>query len=474
MKAFPKFIIIVSIILFSGHFLYSHPALHSYQGTNIEGIWQGALKFNGNSLRIVFRISKNESGKLKAEMDSPDQGVKGIRVDTVIINGDSIKLELNIASAYYEGKYNSDSLSLEGNWHQSGLALPLVLKKVDKIDEVKRSQEPKPPFPYKSEDVVYENKAAGIKLGGTLTVPESGGPFAAVILITGSGQQNRDGELAGHKPFLVLADYLTRKGIAVLRVDDRGIGESTGDFAACTYMDFVSDVIASIKYLKGRKEIDKKRIGLIGHSEGGMIAPIVAAQTKDVAFIVLMAGPGIPCDQLLFLQSAAISKAAGFSEEKIKQSLDLNKRIYTVIKTGTDSLSIVKELRKIFDEIHAPGKSNPDAAFAKELKIVMTPWFRYFIGYDPAPALEKVKCPVLALNGSKDMQVLPDEDLAGIKKALDNGGNKNYEIKKLEGLNHLFQTAETGNPAEYMKIEETIAPAALQIIGDWILKVTKK
>lgn len=469
MKFCTKFGLIIFIFLLS-----VLPGL-SFAGTatDIKGIWQGALNINGSSLRIVFRIFSEDS-HLKAEMDSPDQGVKGIHVDSVIFNNDSLKIYVNFIQGYFEGKLFTDSNYFKGVWNQRGFSLPLNLKKTDKVAGYNRPQEPKPPFPYTSEDVIFDNKPAGIKLAGTLTMPKTGGLFAAVVLISGTGPQNRDEELYEHKPFLVLADYLTRKGIAVLRVDDRGTGKSTGNFSESNDKDFESDVIASIEYLKTREEIDKKKIGLIGHSEGGMIAPAVAVHTKDVAFIVLMAGPGIPCDSLLYLQSKALAKAAGYPEEQIKESLEINKKIYNAVKTGADSLSIVKELRKIFDESNRAAGANSGALFEKELKIVMSPWFRYFISYDPAPVLEKVKCPVLALNGSKDLQVPPDENLAGIKKALKKSENKNYEVKELNGLNHLFQTAGTGNMDEYIKIEETIAPSALEIISGWILKITKE
>ncbi|MGD1005659.1 MAG: alpha/beta hydrolase [Ignavibacteriaceae bacterium] len=482
MKSFYKLFFTSSIILVCGLISYSQPALGALiSNVEIKGIWQGTLKFNGGALRVVFRISVNENGYLKAEMDSPDQGVKGLHVDTVIFDGSNLKLEVNIISAYYEGKYNPDSISFDGNWHQSGLNVPLGIKKIDKVEEIKRPQEPKLPFPYKVEDIIYDNKTAGIKLGGILTMPESGGPFPAVILISGSGPNNRNEELSGHKPFLVLADYLTCRGIAVLRVDKRGIGESTGNFAASTTKDFSTDVLAGIEYLKNRKEINANNIGLIGHSEGGIIAPIVASETNEVAFIVLMAGPGLPGDELLCLQSEALAKAEGYPAERIKESTEINKKMYNAIKAGGDSVKIAEELKKIYydhynslDEKEKSEIRNPKAVFEGELKSIMSPWFRYFISYDPTPALEKVKCPVLALNGSKDLQVLPNENLTVIKKALEKGGNKNFEIKELPGLNHLFQTAETGSPAEYIKIEETISPTALQTISDWILKVTKK
>ena len=316
-------------------------------------------------------------------------------------------------------------------------------------------------------------------MAGTFTFPKEGGPFPAVLLITGSGPQNRNEELLGHKPFLVLSDYLTKQGIAVLRVDDRGVGKSTGDFKSATTADFVTDALAGVEFLKTRNEVNKKEIGLIGHSEGGMIAPMVAVESSDVAFIVLMAGPGLPGDSILLMQSSLISAAEGASPEDITKAEEVNRKIYQIIKTESDSVKAHNEITAIFEKYY---DSLPDSEKAKTgdkntalkmLSRVETPWFKYFIKYDPRPTLEKVKCPVLAIDGSKDLQVPPKEDLAAIKEALTKGGNKNFETIELKGLNHLFQTAKTGSPTEYNTIEETIAPIALKTIGDWILKITK-
>ncbi len=479
MKRF-LFVLILSFI-YSNSTLLAEIKIHSDSSSVIKGIWQGTLKVQGMELRLVFKINEEENGKFKATLDSPDQGAKDIPVDSVIYSDGILKLISNAIRGYFEGTYIADSIAFEGKWHQSGMSFALIIKKVDKIEEVKRPQEPKPPFPYRVEDVIYENRIAGIKLGGTLTLPESGVPFPAVLLITGSGAQNRDEELFGHKPFMVIADYLTRHGIAVLRVDDRGIGESTGNFSASTTKDFATDVLSGVEYLKSRKEINPKEIGLIGHSEGGIIAPMVATETNNVAFIVLMAGTGIPGDQVLLTQTEAIEKLNGASEEKIKEDLELNKKIYDVLKEDKDSSAIAHKLYKIYTDSYNKLSSDkkaeigdPKIAFERGIKTVMSPWFRYFVKYNPYPILEKVKCPVLALNGSKDVQVLPSINLPAIKNALEEGGNKNFEVKELPGLNHLFQTANTGAPSEYGKIEETISPIALQTIGNWILKIVKK
>ena len=449
------------------------------QNDDLTGIWQGALKVSGIQLRIVFNISRSEDGSYKATMDSPDQGAKDIPVEKVTLTENKLKIEMPALRGEYNGTVGIEGTRIEGTWTQSGQNFPLDLEKADKPIVINRPQEPIEPFPYNSEDVTYENKIAGNTLAGTFTFPKSGGPFPAVILITGSGPQNRNEELLGHKPFLVLSDYLTRQGIAVLRFDDRGIGKSTGDFKSATSKDFATDVLAGIEYLNTRKEVNKKEIGLIGHSEGGLIAPMVAVQSPEVAYIVLMAGPGLPGDQILLMQSALISKAGGESDADIEKSEKVNKKIYNILKTEPDSVKAHREITDIFKTYYNSlsekdkKKAGDENTALQMLNRVESPWFKLFLKYDPRPTLEKVTCPVLAINGEKDLQVPPKEDLSAIKEALTKGGNKNFRTVELKGLNHLFQTSKTGAPAEYSTIDETIAPLALKTMADWILKITK-
>lgn len=461
----------IIFLLFSGLCL---SPLSGNDRPNVTGIWQGTLKVSGTNLRIVFKISRDSLGTLTATMDSPDQGATNIPVSNVLLEGNKLKMEVKVVKGIFEGTIKPDFSTIEGEWKQSGLSLPLILKRVKETPKIIRPQEPKKPYPYIEEEVLYENKEAGIKLAGTFTRPKSGGSFLTVLLISGSGPQDRDETVFGHHPFLVLADYLTRRGIAVLRVDDRGVGKSTGSFEGATSEDFASDVLAGIKYLKSRKDVDNGKIGLIGHSEGGIIAPMVAARSPDVAFIVMIAGPGIPCDSLLLLQAAAIGRASGASEEEVKKNRALQVRIFNVVKNEKDKVIAEKKLKKIFEDAVAEMNEKGRASVSEEsinaqIKQVLSPWFRFFITYDPRPTLEKVKCPVLAINGEKDLQVPPRENLNAIEAALKAGGNRSYTIKELKGLNHLLQPAKTGSPAEYSKIEETISPAALKIIGDWIL-----
>jgi fermentation-respiration switch protein FrsA (DUF1100 family) len=433
--------------------------------SDIDGAWMGTLDTGAIKLRVVFHIVNTEDG-LSATMDSLDQGAMGIPTTSVTRGGSSLKIEVQKIGGVFEGKIAPDLSSIDGKWSQGGGTMPLVLKPAkDKAElELKRPQNPVKPYPYRDEDVTYDNKIQNVTLAATLTIPQGKGPFPAVVLITGSGAQDRDESLLGHKPFLVLSDYLTRHGIAVLRADDRGTAKSTGDFATATTADFATDAEAGIAYLKTRPEIDHNKIGLIGHSEGGAIAPMIAARNKDVAFIVMMAGTGVPGDQILVAQGEAIAIASGKSPADAAKNAAKEKEMLTLVETEKDQAVLEKELKeKMAGDL-------PEAQIGIQIKQVTSPWFRYFLTYDPATALRKVTCPVLAINGSLDKQVLPNQNLPAIRKALQESGNKQYEVDELPGLNHLFQTAKTGSPAEYSQIEETISPVALEKLSTWILK----
>jgi pimeloyl-ACP methyl ester carboxylesterase len=433
---------------------------------DLAGDWLGTLAIGAMNLRIVFHIKSADDG-LHATLDSPDQSAYGLPVSSVQLKEGAVKLESEKVRGVFEGTISSDLSTLTGTWTQGAGSLPLSLKRVKDaalLQRQPRPQEPSKPYPYRAEDVAYDNKTAGNRLAATLTLPNGKGPFPAVVLITGSGPQDRDETVFNHKPFMVLADYLTRRGLAVLRADDRGTGESTGDFTTATTADFATDTEAGIAYLKSRGEINPRQIGLIGHSEGGIIAPMVAARNHDVAFIVMMAGSGVPGDQILVAQSTLLAEAAGKSHEVALKTGEREREILDLLKQNQDDAALQKSLReKLSAEMR-------DAQVGAAVTQLMSPWFRYFVNYDPAPALRKVTCPVLALNGEKDLQVPPKQNLPAIRKALENGGNKNFEADELPGLNHLFQTAKTGSLDEYATIDETIAPAALAKIAAWILK----
>lgn len=440
---------------------------------NIVGDWSGVLQVQSMKLHVVFHITKSD-GTYSATMDSPDQGAKGIPMTSTGFASGQLTLKLTSAGIVYTAMVdNSDSIV--GTFTQMGQAFPLVLKRqtVAQVAQ-KRSQEPTPHYPYKSEDVTFYNVHDSVTLAGTLTMPSSGSNFTAVVLVTGSGAQNRDEELLGHKPFLVLADYLTRHGIAVLRYDDRGSFQSTGDFASATTFDFARDAEAAVKYLRTRKEINPKKIGVMGHSEGGLIAPMVAVNDPKVNFIVMLAGPGIPGDSILLLQAEAIGRANGISDSLLTMNRNLSRKIYKMIESSLPSDTLQQQLTEMLkpiveNEMKEVSTEQQNAYIQQQINVMLSPWMRTFMSYNPAPTLEKVKCAVLALNGSKDLQVPPAENLPAIKHALKVGGNKHYTIKELPGLNHLFQECKTGSPNEYAEIEETFSPEALRVIANWIL-----
>lgn len=433
---------------------------------SIDGTWLGGLPVNGVTLRLAFHVTKTPDG-FTATMDSIDQGARGIPVTSVSRKGEAVTIMMQNIGGEFTGKLDSTGNVIDGTWKQSGSLLPLVLKRTDGAAlEQRRPQNPSQPYPYREEEVAFANPAeGGIKLAGTLTMPPTKGPFKAVVLITGSGPQNRDEELFGHKPFLVLSDYLTRKGIAVLRVDDRGIGKSEGKFAGATTADFATDVEAAVAFLKTRPEINPHKIGLIGHSEGGTIAPLVASRNADVAFIVMMAGSGVPGDAIIPEQAKAIAKARGAPAEQAEQVERQERQVLALVESEKDPAALQKKLHDML------ATWIPEERINGEIVALTSPWYRYFLAYDPAPALRKLNCPVLALNGSLDTQILPAQNLPVIRQALQEAGNKRFEIVELPGLNHLFQTAKTGATIEYGQIEETISPKALETIADWVAKI---
>ncbi|RMF57635.1 MAG: alpha/beta hydrolase [Calditrichaeota bacterium] len=458
--------------------------IHAQEGSSLAGNWQGTLKVSGMELRVVFHIREGADGAFTGTMDSPDQGAAGIPVSAVLQDGQQVTFEIEAIKGSFQGTLSQDGNRINGEWRQLGSRLPLELEKTNQPAEIKRPQEPRPPYPYRIEEITFPNEDAGIHLAGTLTLPDTSSPVPAVILVSGSGPQDRDETLMGHKPFWVLADYLTSRGIAVLRYDDRGIGQSEGDFKTATLTDFVNDVLAGLAYLRTRKEVDPDRIGVIGHSEGAWIAPEVAVKDGKVAFLVLLASPGVSGEELLLLQNRAILKASGFSDTFIDKQLRIQKKTFQVLKSAkSDSVARerIRALNRQFLESLSPEErerleqqGSSEALLEARLPILVSPWFRQLLTYDSRPVLARVSCPILALNGSKDLQVPSRINLSNIERVLKESGHKNFVIKELPGLNHLFQHAETGLPNEYAKIEETFAPEALEEISTWILKLANE
>lgn len=442
---------------------------------DITGTWNGLLKVPGAELRIVIHFEKTSNG-YSATLDSPDQGAKGLPASSVTINKDTVTIEVKSISGKIVGKIESDA-KISATLMQMGMKFPLDLVRGDAKEKVLiRPQEPVKPYPYYSEEVKFVNKIDGDTLAGTLTLPQKTGIYPVVVMITGSGPQNRDEELFGHKPFLVIADFLTRNGIGVLRYDDRGVASSTGNFNKATSLDLSRDAESAVSYLMTRKDVNKKKIGLAGHSEGGVIAPMVAARNKNVSFVVLLAGTGVRGDVVLLTQTKAIAKASGASDKEVASLVKMNETVYNMVMKSTDDASLKSELKSYIkktmdeDSINTKHLTEEDKAMRVNGMVdqIASPWMKYFMKYDPATALVKLKIPVLAMNGTNDLQVLPDVNLPAIKRSLEKAGNKKFKTVEIPGLNHLFQECEKGSPDEYPNIEQTVSPKALDEMLKWI------
>ncbi len=456
-------------------------ALHSpawAQDPPAHVTWTGSVELPDDST-LDFSV---ELAKDSGTITIPMQHVADMKLDDVSVTDKELKFSINVAHAVWVMKVSDDGQSAVGVLTQ-GAELKTTMKRLAAGEsahkELVRPQEPKPPFPYDAVEVSFENQAAKVKLAGTLTLPRGEGPFPCVVMVTGSGPQDRDESLLGHRPFLVIADHLTRHGIAVLRYDDRGTAKSTGKFQQATSDDFADDALSAVGFLLTRKEIDPHKIGIVGHSEGGLIAPMCAVKSKDVAFIVMLAGTGMSGAALLPLQLKLINVAAGMKPEDAEAQAHDSAELYAMVvagKTGPELkervLAIVN--KQIADAPGMKGKS-PEELQKKAVEVtneqmaaLQSPWLKRFLALDPREALEKVKCPVLAMNGEKDLQVPPNENLTLIQAALDKGGDQEVKIVELPGLNHLFQHTKTGSPSEYGQIEETFAPEALDLMTAWI------
>ena len=385
----------------------------------IEGDWMGKLNLGPQSLTIVLHVNCNAQGEVECILDSPDQGAKGIAVETDYCSSDSISVSIASLALSYQGKLKGDEIV--GTFTQ-GQPFPLTLKRGE--EKLNRPQNPVAPYPYKTEEVAFKNVADGATLVGTLSYPVGykKGKTTVVLMVTGSGQENRDEEIFDHKPFLVIADYLARHGVATLRYDDRGFGKSTGgDVEHATTLDFMRDAASGVDFLRTSKQFGK--VGILGHSEGGSIAFMLGAKGK-VDFVISMAGIGVKGDTALTAQANKIFELTG-------QSMRFSTHQYRMN-------AIIKR----------------------------SPWLNFFIDYDPSADISKTLCPVMAINGSRDVQVISSLNLAGIKAHLK--PNPKNIIKEYPSLNHLFQHCKTGNVLEYRMIEETISPEVLEDIVRFI------
>jgi pimeloyl-ACP methyl ester carboxylesterase len=449
------------------------------------GIWQGPIELPlGQSLRVAIRVETVEGSPdtRRAVFDSIDQDVKGIPVTAISVESERVRFEVKSIGGAFEGTMDDDRTRIEGQWTQSILSLPLTLEKVEAISTLNRPQHPEPPFPYAVEEVSFENPAAEIELAGTLTLPEGDGPFPATVLVSGSGPQDRDETILGHKPFLVIADHLTRAGIAVLRFDDRGVGASEGDHASATTEDFATDALAAVRFLGNRPEIDPKAIGIIGHSEGGVIGPLAATKgPEEVAFLVLLAGTGVNGREIILRQTDLIARASGLPEGMVEHQVDILEELTARLEADDaaplDAEAVAALTRKALEGLspeHRDAMEESDVALALSASELQRPWFRFFLRHDPRPTLRQVSAPVLALFGERDLQVDPAQNAPEVEAALRAGGNPHSRVVIVPGVNHLFQRTESGAPLEYGSIEQTIAPEVLEQMTAWIRSVTSE
>jgi uncharacterized protein len=461
-------VLVVLIVLI----MLSVLAPSSWAAADFAGHWEGSISVPNQELGVLVDLSQAD-GKWSGTIDIPMQGAKGLALEGVTVTGDAIVFAIAGVPGAPTFKGDLEAAEIKGTFTQGTYSFPFRLGR-EQISAPARPQEPKPPFPYRIEEVTYTN--GPITLAGTLTLPEGNGPFPAVLLVSGSGAQNRDEEIFGHKPFLLLADFLTRAGIAVLRVDDRGVGGTSGSLKESTTLDLAQDALAGVKFLRQRPEIDRRRVGILGHSEGGIIAPLAASQSEDVAFIIMLAGTGVPGREILPRQMELLMREASVPEEQIAAVLAAEGRALDALVAGADSSAIRAAMRDLLRAQLASraGGQAPDekviADQAEAAVVQMTsPWFRNFLTHDPRPALRRVKVPALVLAGNLDLQVDPDQNLPEIEAALKAAGNKDTTFHRFPGLNHLFQTTTSGSSAEYGAIEETMSPAVLETIRDWLL-----
>lgn len=427
----------------------------------IEGYWKGEIDLGVQKLETAFDIKSDGNG-YSATFDVPAQGAFDIPVDETTFQDGKLQLTMSAMGASYFGLLIQDVI--EGEFTQHGMTFPLNLAKAEKKEQQKaRPQDPQPPFKYQIEEVTFVNEKEGNKLVGALTIPYGEGPFPAMVLVSGSGQQNRDEELMNHRPFWVIADYCALHGIAVLRYDDRGVGGSTGEVKNATTMDFSYDAETAFDYLRSRKEINATKVGILGHSEGGIINFMVSSRRPEVAFLVSLAGPSVNGIEVLKEQQAAILRASGMTEEMVQFSGKANAQMFDIIEASSSREEADSLLRQLLK-----GWGYNEELTEQTVGQMASPWMYYFLKYDPTEAIIKTNCTALLLNGSKDLQVIASQNLTGYEKIIAEHGKTNLTLRELPDLNHLFQHCETGSPNEYFEIEETISPEVLEMIVEFV------
>jgi hypothetical protein len=443
---------------------------------DIKGDWVGVISISGMTLNFGMQITADQN-VYHSIMDIPDQKAMGIKMTSTTFENKQVTIESAEMGGVFKGKLEGEEIA--GTFTQRGASMPFCMKR-GKLEAkvINRPQEPKAPFNYEIEEVTFVNEKENITLSGTLTIPKGKGPFPAVVLVSGSGQQNRDSEILNHKPFFVIADYLTNNGIAVLRYDDRGVGKSTGDPTNSTSADFALDAQAAVQFLRNNRYINKKKIGIIGHSEGGIIAPMVAANKKNkVGFVVLLGGPALKGTKVLLEQQTLISRATGESEEEIAKNRRMSEAIFQFLEEKNTDNNLEEALfsftKKYLQEnnLELPENVSLDQMAQLLAKTYSASWVKFFLLHDPKENIVKLKCPVLALNGEKDIQVIAEPNIEKFKEFAKESGNKSFETKIFPDLNHLFQHCDTGAPNEYAQIEETFSPEVLEFIKNWIIEM---
>lgn len=469
MKYIHVILILCCTIMFMTSCSERNSTAHTDLSDTVTGTWEGTLSAGGQNLLIKIMIDTADSG-YTAALSVSQQNLFNHPADTVTIKeNQEITIDFTSLKAVYQGII-TENLIL-GTWKQAGASIELNLEKASEAisDLVRREQDPTPPFPYTAEDIYFTDNEREITFGGTVTVPDGEGPFPACILISGSGQQNRDEEIFNHRPFLVLADALSRAGIAVLRYDDQGTGESGGNPMTATTLDFSRDAAAALDWLSEQTYVKQDAIGVIGHSEGGIIAAMLGAERTDIDWLVLLAAPGVPGKELLAAQSEAIMRASNMSEQQITTNSDTNRIIYDIAVSSLPEADKITAVRRALLKAGVP----PDQTTA-QTQAVLSPWMKYFLALDPAQFFSQITIPVLALNGTKDLQVIYTQNLPAIEQSLQAAGNTKFKTKALPGLNHLFQPAKTGLVQEYGLIETTLDPSAISEITTWIEEKTEK
>ena len=441
-----------------------------------EGTWQGAIEVANMRMRLQMHVSHDEKGQLLASVDSLDQGIQGIPATQVAEKDGELKFEIDAFQAEYHGTLSASKNEITGTWTQNDAAEKLDFRRSDKPLDLRRPQNPVKPYPYQEEEVSFASADGKATLAATLTIPlgtgsQGAGPFPGVVFIGGSGRTERDESIAGHRPFLVLADALTRQGIAVLRYDKRGTAQSTGNYQQASMQDFAGDAQAALAFLKSRKEIDPKRTGILGHSEGGILAAMVAAHGSEVNWLVLLAAPATTGERTLLKQSELIARTGGLPEEQIEHSQQLDRMAYAAVRSEKSPAALEARLKELVEKSGLNG-AMPPAALQEQMRLMTTPWFREFLDFDPEQLFAQLKCPVLALNGDRDLQVDADDTVPLLRSAYEKSGNKDFTVAEITGVNHLFQRAPSGSPALYGAFEDTIAPEVLSVITHWVAQHT--